>query len=75
MITDPDVAKQISEVMKEMFERLCESCDVVNERCSAEEHAAYTKATSKIANAIVFDVMEPLYDRHPSLKPANWDES
>ncbi len=75
MIDDPDVAKQISELMMDMFTRLSDSCDAVREHCSQEEYAAYIKGTSKIAGGIVFGVMEPLYKKHPNLKPANWDES
>jgi hypothetical protein len=30
--------------------------------------------TAGIAHSIVFDVMEPLYKKHPLLKPNNWDE-
>jgi hypothetical protein len=75
MIQNPDAAKQISDLMMDMFTRLCDSCQVVRERCSPEEYAAYKKATSRIAAGIVFDVMEPLYEKNPSLKPANWDEA
>jgi hypothetical protein len=34
---------------------------------------AYQTATGRIVGAILMDVLEPLYLRHPELKPANWD--
>ena len=74
MITEPQTAKQISDVMKDIFNRLAESCNTVKERCSSDEYAAYMKATSRLASAIVFDVMEPLYDKDPNLKPENWED-
>jgi hypothetical protein len=67
MIENPIVAKQIRELMTNMFDRLCESCETVMENCSAEEHAAYV-GTRSIGFDIVFDVMEPLYERNPGLK-------
>ena len=74
MIENPVVAKQVSDLMMDMFTRLSESCEAVKGQCSTEEYAAYIKGTSKIAGGIVFGVMEPLYARHPALKPSNWDE-
>jgi len=74
MIDNPTVAKQISDLMMEMFTRLSDSCATVKEHCSAEEYAAYVKGTSKIAQGIVFGVMEPLYEKNPNLKPLNWDD-
>jgi hypothetical protein len=34
---------------------------------------AYQTATGRIVGAILMDVLEPLYIRHPELKPTNWD--
>ena len=75
MIHSPETAKQISDLMMDMFTRLCDSCQVVRDHCSPEEYAAYKKATSRIAVGIVFDVMEPLYEKNPNHKPANWDDA
>ncbi len=74
MIKNPEVAKQISEAMQQMWNELCGCCELVKEHCSPEEYAAFIKATRNIGCGIVMDVMEPLYDANPSLKPANWDD-
>lgn len=74
MIENPELAKQISDLMTDMFTRLSDSCDSVKKQCSEQEYKAYLKSTSRIAGAIVMDVMEPLYKAHPHLKPRNWDE-
>ncbi len=74
MISEPQTAKQISDLMKEIFDRLVESCNTVEKHCSAEEYTAYKKATARLASDIVFDVMEPLYEKNPNLKPANWED-
>ena len=73
MIKDSIAAKQISELMMDIFIRLSDSCRQVKERCSPEEYKAYMKAMAKLTGDINFDVMEPLYEEHPELKPPNWD--
>ncbi len=74
MIDDPNVAKQISDLMMDMFLRLDQSCQTVRKQCSDQEYKAYMKGTAGIAGSIVMDVMEPLYEKHPHLKPSNWDD-
>lgn len=75
MIENSSVAKQISELMIDIFSRLVDSCRLVEQECSPAEYAAYNNATSRLAASIVFDVMEPLYEKNPGLKPANWDDA
>ena len=74
MIDNPSVAKHISDLMLDMFTRLSESCEAVKQQCSGQEYKAYMKVTGRIAGSIVMDVMEPLYEKHPQLKPRNWDD-
>jgi hypothetical protein len=68
------MAKEISELMLDLFRRVDESVVMVKETCSPEEAAAYQKAAGRVAGPIVMDVLEPLYDKHPALKPHNWDD-
>jgi hypothetical protein len=74
MISNSSTAKQISELMLDVFRRVDESVTSVKETCPPEEAAAYQKAVGKVAGPIVMDVLEPLYAKHPALKPSNWDE-
>jgi hypothetical protein len=73
MVDSPEVAKRISDLMKDMFERLGECSDVVEAQCSPDEYKAFVHSIRNIASGIVFDVLEPLYERHPSLAPSNWE--
>ncbi len=73
MIENPDTAKQISELMHDVFRRLDESTHLVKSTCSAEDFAVYNKAVGRVLGAVVMDLMEPLYDDNPALKPSNWD--
>jgi len=73
MISNVDTAKQISDLMQDIFRRVDESTQLVKSTCSAEDFVAYNKAVGRILGRIVIDVMEPLYELNPALKPGNWD--
>jgi hypothetical protein len=74
MISDASLAKQISDLMLEVDRRLESSMELVEQRCTPEEYAAYKKAVGKVISRIVFDVIEPLYAMHPALQPPNWND-
>jgi hypothetical protein len=74
MIRNPEAARQVSDLMRDIFDRICSSLKMVEETCNTDEYAAYKKATGRIAAPIVFEVMQPLYKQNPSLKPPNWDD-
>ena len=75
MIENPAVAKQLSDLMKDMFNRLSEVSYVVEKECSTEEYKAFVRSIGNITTGIVFDVMEPLYEKHPDLAPSNWEHT
>lgn len=74
MISNRQIAQQISKLMLDVFYRLEGSIHMVKDASSLEEAAAYEKAVGKVACRIVFDVLEPLYEKHPALRPPKWDE-
>jgi hypothetical protein len=74
MISDINIAKQISDMMTTVFSQITESISMVKENCTPEDAAAYKRALGRLLGAIVMDVLEPLYERNPALKPADWDD-
>ena len=74
MISNTDVGNQISDLMLDLFLPVDKSLAMVKETYSAEEAAAYQKATGGIAGAIVMAVWDRLYEGHPAIKPPNWDD-
>ena len=75
MISDPDVAADVSRLLQQTFQTLGESVVDVNRRCSKEEAAAYREKIGDIFYIIVFKLLEPLYEQHPHLKPSDWDQT
>jgi hypothetical protein len=74
MISDQQIATQVSRLMLDLFRQVDESITSVRASCPADEVAAYQKAIGRVAGSIVMDVLEPLYAKHPDLKPTNWGD-
>jgi hypothetical protein len=68
MIEDRDVAAEISKLMLETGSKLDASVALVQQRCSQAEFAAYRSAIGNIMGDLL-DIMNPLYLKHPDLKP------
>lgn len=69
MIADTITAKHVSELMLDISARLDESVAMVNKTCSPEEDATYRRAVGRILGDILLEVLNPLYAKHPALKP------
>jgi hypothetical protein len=74
MISDPKIAREIIERMVDLGDRAQETMKTVEEKCSPEDFKTYKKAIGRVVGAIVFDVIAPIYDVHPELKPPGWDK-
>lgn len=74
MISNANTAKQISQLMLDVFRRLDESVEMVRNSCPPEETKAYRQAVGRVVNPILFEVLEPLYKQNPSLKPPSWED-
>ena len=69
MIEPRDVAFEVSCLMLEIGAKLDASVALVQERCTPAELDAYRKVVGQIMAALLVDVMNPLYVKHPELKP------
>ena len=69
MIKDPEVAKQINELMLEYGKKLDLSVKLVFENCSKQELFDYRRAVGKVMGNMLTEIMNPLYKTHPDLKP------
>jgi len=74
MIENEAVAASVNQRLQDSYRILEESILDVNRLCSAEEAQAYRQKVSKAFSVLVFDLMEPLYKKHPQLKPPRWDD-
>ena len=72
MMKNPDVAKQISELMLDISDRISQSVASTKSQFPAGESAAYQRAAAKVISAVQQEVLGPLYAEHPSLRPVGW---
>lgn len=70
MIEEKDVAMEVSRLMLDFGAKLDASVALVKERCTTAEFEAYRKAIGKIMGGMLLDVVNPLYQKHPDLKPS-----
>ncbi len=69
MIENKAIARQLSELMLECGTRLDRSIELVKEHCSEQEFKVYRRAVGMIMGDMLLQVMNPIYVRHPGLKP------
>lgn len=69
MISDKDVAKQISDLMIELSQKINDSIILVHEKCTEDDFKAYRAGAAQVLGHAYLDVMTPIYQLHPSLKP------
>lgn len=69
MIENAKVAKQVSDLMLDYSQRIDRSIAVVEDNCNPDEFKAYRLAAGKILAEIYLEVLTPLYQKHPELKP------
>ncbi len=71
MINDHNIAQQVSRLMLEYGKKMDASVELVRRNCSVEEFETYRRAVGKIMGYMLLDVMNPLYERHPDIKPVD----
>lgn len=73
MITDPNTAKYVGDLMLHCLRQMEESIVTVNNTSPPDEGLKYKNAVGLAAFRVIYDVLEPLYAQHPELKPPGWD--
>jgi hypothetical protein len=69
MIDNEEVARQVNDLMLEFSNRLTDSIALVRDHGSPEEFRVYRLAVAKVLAEMLFEIKNPLYARHPNLKP------
>ena len=72
-VSNAETAKQVSDLALEMLARLDRSVALVQDTCSETEFKAYRRAAGRVMGEPVLELMNPLFEAHPSLKPKGLD--
>ncbi len=63
------VASEVVDLMIELGDKLNHSVSLVQSSCTENEFTVYRRAVANIMGSILLDVMNPIIDEHPDLKP------
>ena len=64
-----EVATKVIELMLDVGARLDNSVALVQDNCSEAEFCAYRQAVGKLMGTMLLDIMNPVFDKYPELKP------
>ena len=73
-ISNRETAEKVCHLMDELFRRVEESVLLVRETCEPNEAEVFQRVAGRIAMPILMDVLGPLYDDYPTLKPLDWED-
>ena len=74
MIKNEKIAADIDRTLRDVYSILEKSITHVNENGTEPESLRYRHAIGEIFYTLIFRIWEPLYQEHPELKPADWDD-
>lgn len=69
MIANEFIAKEINQLSLDYGAALNNSLEKVRAECSQQEFEKYRDAVGKVMGYMFFEIMSPLYEVHPKLKP------
>src|SRR5580692_1911736 len=69
VIHDAQAAKYVSDLFRDINQRLLESLDNVESACTAEEFHTYKRRVATLSYSTFEQILVPIYREHPSLKP------
>ena len=67
---DKEIAAEISDLMLECSKKFDASIDRVMSTCSDVEFKRYRDTVGELMGIMLLDVMNPIYQAHPELKPS-----
>ena len=69
MIKNKEIAIKISELMLDYGGRIDKTIALVKKNCSEEDFERYRKAAGKVLGEMLLEIMNPIYEEHPDLRP------
>jgi spore germination protein YaaH len=73
MIENESFAKQVSDLMLEYGAKLDASVAAMQSQLPEDEFVKYRRAIGRVMDAMLLDIMNPIYEKHPQIKPAQLD--
>ena len=71
MITSTELATEVSAAGERFVEAISKCLADAQSSCSPEEYEQFKKAVGSVIGTLEFDMLWPLYRKHPELEPEN----
>ena len=68
-----ETAARVVQLMLEFGQRLDEVVAILQQECDTDEFNAYRRGVGRVMGAMLLDVMNPIFEEHPDLKPKDLD--
>lgn len=75
MIKNRDIAKQIVDLMLQFGARIDQSVELVQSHGTEEELTLYRRAAGAVMGEMLIEVLNPIFEQHPELTPAQLRET
>jgi hypothetical protein len=69
LIENVETAEYVSKLVVNLNSQLNEFVERVERGSSRNEFTTYRRCVGRLINSILEDILEPLYAKHPTLKP------
>ncbi len=73
MIRNREVAQEAINLVTDAKDTLLKSMMLVESTCGSREYAAYKKAIGRVVSTMLDEIVTPLYEQNPLIKPEGWD--
>jgi hypothetical protein len=73
MIDNEVTAAELSRLLLDVAARLDHSVELVRTTCSSDQFILYRRAIGRVMAEILLEILNPLYEQHPMLKPPELD--
>lgn len=69
MITDKDIASQVSASVLEISRQIDELVSIVQSKAPHADFIEFRVAAGKVLGELLLEILNPIYRMHPDLKP------
>ena len=73
MITNKELARDLTSRLLEASTTIEHTVGLARDSASNEEFLAYREAVAKVLEEMLFELLNPMFKRHPDLKPEGWE--
>jgi hypothetical protein len=73
LITNKELARELTSRLLEASTTIERTVGRARDSAPNEEFLAYREAIAKVLEEMLFELLNPMFKRHPDLKPEGWE--